>query len=390
MTDRCPERRDPLSLRSCSSVLASSVLFAAWPPRRSAWRRADADRRGSYVRDRRAPRREGRARGPPAERSKSATTRPRSVVVFDRITFPRRPAATSTATTTTTPGTSTRGSTASRRGRKAAPSRSASPCRTSEKAVRVGDGDWQGDCRRELERDWWDDPRAPPLRAGPRLDPALDARRGGAKRAGPRRLRRERVDARALGRRRSSSSEPPAAWRRKLLPVGDYWDPEAIGSALAGRAARSWSSRRRSASATSALRHAPLPCRGRRRPQRPPPDLYGSLGADEDEAYDQMLREDLERDLAEEYPDPVEREEGSTRSSAKGEDAGRGAGRRGRRPAPCRRPDPGRGRSRRRRPGRTLHLGSAVPLPALWRTRALRQRRAVGVRVLAVRARGAS
>jgi hypothetical protein len=118
----------------------------------------------------------------------------------------------------------------------------------------------------------------------------------------------------------ADAGEPHAAWRNKLLPVGDYWDEEAIGQTLAKRRCLLWVV----APEVRFGHEHPMPTRPAlpwaSRPQRPPPDLYGSYGADEDEAYDAMLREDLERDLASEIPDPVERKKRIDEILGKGEE----------------------------------------------------------------------
>jgi len=169
---------------------------------------------------------------------------------------------------------------------------------TSEAAVRVGRAGWRVDLLAQLGKDVWDEDE--------RLEPALTwVRRWmprGRGRARPALL--VLIASEMTPERFADGHEP---WRRRLLDVGTYWDEEAIGSALAGAACRLWvvAPEVRFGDELPFATLPQLPWASK--PQRPPPDLYGSWGADEDEAWDNMLRDDLERDLADEYPDPEER-----------------------------------------------------------------------------------
>ena len=169
---------------------------------------------------------------------------------------------------------------------------------TGESAVRVGRAGWRVTLREQVEADVWS--------GSGRLEPALAWIRRWMPR-GKGRAKRALLVLVANEMTPERWAEGPEPWRRRLLPVGDYWDAEAIGGALSKSHCALWvvgpEVRFGDEVPFATLPHLPWASK----PQRPPPDLYGSWGSDNDAAYDQMLREDLERDLADEYPDPVER-----------------------------------------------------------------------------------
>ena len=367
-----------VSIPACDASAASSPPSSSpWAGRRPRGRSPtshDVYLRGA-VDDR------GGARGRSSARSRAAT-RPRSLVAFDHTTFAPPPGRNEYRYDHDYASDLDAWLDGLERWAQASPVPIRAVSTTGEAAVRVGQAGWRVTLREQIEADVWS-------RSG-RLEPALTWIRRwmprGKGRAKPRAARpaRERDDARALGR------GAPEPWRRRLLPVGDYWDPEAIGAALAKARCALWvvgpEMRFGDEVPFATLPHLPWASK----PQRPPPDLFGSWGSDNDAAYDQMLREDLERDLAGEYPDPVERKkvideilappEGRRRAAPRA----RGTTARGRRaPIPTRAASACRPAS-----GGTLHVGYARALSDLGRTRALRQRRAVRLRVLAVRARG--
>ena len=169
---------------------------------------------------------------------------------------------------------------------------------TGAATVRVGRAGWRTTLRGQVEDDVWS-------RSG-RLEPAL----GWIRRWMPRGKGRAHEAFLVLLASEMTPerwAEGNEGWRRRLLPVGEYWDEEAIASALEGAHCALWviGPEVRFGDEVPFVTLPQLPWASK--PQRPPPDTFGAWGSDEDEAYDRMLREDLERDLAEEYPDPVER-----------------------------------------------------------------------------------
>ena len=179
---------------------------------------------------------------------------------------------------------------------------------TATDRVAVGEVGWRERIRHALDPGRW-------TAGAPRLEPALRWIQRhlprGARKASPglvvlvaSEITPERwVEA-------TAGPEAAAPWRRALLAVGRYWDEEAIATAL-GRAHGTLFV---VAPEVRFGDETPLPTRPElpwaARPQRPPPDLFGSFdGRGGEDPYDQLLRADLERDLAEEFPDPVERKQ---------------------------------------------------------------------------------
>ncbi len=177
---------------------------------------------------------------------------------------------------------------------------------TSKKRVLVGAPGWREAMRRALAPTIWDG-------RGPRFEPAL----AWMKRHLPRGRRTVApglvvLVATELTPERwveaGGGPQPSAPWRGTLLKVGTYWDEEAIASAL-GRAHCSLfvvAPEVRFGDEVPAAARPELPWAAR--PQRPPPDRFGAFdGRGGEDPYDQLLRRDLEKDLAGEFPDPVER-----------------------------------------------------------------------------------
>ncbi len=165
-------------------------------------------------------------------------------------------------------------------------------------AIPVGAARWRETLADDLAAAWWDEKGRfePAARLLARLAP-----RGSA-------------DAPALVVLLASEWTPERyvdgdgeAWRDLLLPVGTYFDPERVAEALRARGARL-------VVVAPEVRfgdEVPLPTLPllpwAARPMRPPPDAFGHYGADPGAAYERLLREEADRELQKEYPDPVER-----------------------------------------------------------------------------------
>ena len=103
---------------------------------------------------------------------------------------------------------------------------------TSVAPVRVGDFGWRAEVRRELDVEWWDDRAFREFQPAARWAERLCARTPGKRPLLALVTGDVLPEQWAHSGQRDNGQRDDERWRRKLSPIGEYWDEESVASAV--------------------------------------------------------------------------------------------------------------------------------------------------------------